>query len=146
AKDYIIKSIPVRQGQMISLILERDESVQVAFRKVQQRDLLGDVSYVNMPEILDKSYTTNSLEGLQSLVGGFNGNIWGMNGYLVLVDGIPRDASSILPVEVEQVSFLKGVAAAALYGSRAAKGVVYITSKRGAIQKQQISTRVNAGI
>lgn len=53
----------------------------------------------------------------------------GVCGYLVLVDGIPRDATSILPVEIEQVS-LKGVAAVALYGSRAAKGVVYAW-KRG---------------
>ncbi len=34
----------------------------------------------------------------------------------------------------------------ALYGSRAAKGVIYITSKKGVVQKQQISTRIDAGI
>lgn len=147
AKGYIAKSVVVRSGSKeINLTLDKDQSVQVAFKKVQEKDLLGGVSYVNLPEILDKNYTTYSLDGLSTFVGGFNGNIWGTGGYLVLVDGIPRDATSILPVEIEQVSFLKGVAAIALYGSRAAKGVVYITSKKGVIQKQQISVRVNAGI
>ncbi|WP_281297500.1 SusC/RagA family TonB-linked outer membrane protein [Flavobacterium limnophilum] len=147
ATGYNTKSVVVTpQSNEISLVLDKDQSVQVAFKKVQERDLLGDVSYVNIPEILAKNYTTYSLDGLQAFVGGFNGNIWGSGGYLVLVDGIPRDATSILPVEIEQVSFLKGVAAVALYGSRAAKGVIYITSKKGVVQKQQISTRIDAGI
>lgn len=147
ATGYNTKSVVVTpQSNEISLVLDKNQSVQVAFKKVQERDLLGDVSYVNIPEILAKNYTTYSLDGLQAFVGGFNGNIWGSGGYLVLVDGIPRDATSILPVEIEQVSFLKGVAAVALYGSRAAKGVIYITSKKGVVQKQQISTRIDAGI
>ena len=147
ATGYNTKSVVVTpKSNEISLVLDKDQSVQVAFKKVQERDLLGDVSYVNIPEILAKNYTTYSLDGLQAFVGGFNGNIWGSGGYLVLVDGIPRDATSILPVEIEQVSFLKGVAAVALYGSRAAKGVIYITSKKGVVQKQQISTRIDAGI
>ena len=147
ATGYNTKSVVVTpKSNEISLVLDKDQSVQVAFKKVQERDLLGDVSYVNIPEILAKNYTTYSLDGLQAFVGGFNGNIWGSGGYLVLVDGVPRDATSILPVEIEQVSFLKGVAAVALYGSRAAKGVIYITSKKGVVQKQQISTRIDAGI
>ena len=147
AKGYLTKSVVVTpKSSEINLILDKDKSVQIAFRKVQERDLLGDVSYVNIPEILEKNYTTYSLDGLQAFVGGFNGNIWGSGGYLVLVDGIPRNDTSILPVEIEQVTFLKGVAAVALYGSRAAKGVVYITSKKGVVQKQQINVRVDAGI
>lgn len=145
ATGYITKSVVVTSNE-INLILDKNQSVQVAFKKVQETDLLGGISYVNLPDILEKNYTTYSLDGLQTFVGGFNGNIWGAGGYLVLVDGIPRGAGSILPVEIEQVTFLKGVAAVALYGSRAAKGVVYITSKKGTIQKQQISVRVNAGI
>jgi TonB-dependent SusC/RagA subfamily outer membrane receptor len=147
AEGYITKSVIITPNtKEIDVILEKDMAVQVAFRKVQERDLLGDVSFVNTAEILNKNYTINSLDGLQSLIGGFDGNIWGMSGYLVLVDGIPRDASSILAVEIDQISVLKGVSAIALYGSRAANGVISITSKRGVIQKQQISTRVNAGI
>lgn len=147
ATGYIPKSVVVKpKSNEVILILDKDEDVQVAFKKVQDKDLLGGVSYVNLPEILKKNYTTYSLDGLQAFIGGYNGNIWGSGGALVLVDGIPRDDTTILSVEIEQVSFLKGVAAVALYGSRAAKGVIYITSKKGAIQKQQISVRVDAGI
>lgn len=146
APGYIMKSVIATSTEM-NLILEKSKEVQVAFKKVQESDLLGEVSFVNLPDILEKNYTTYSLDGLQTFVGGFNGNsIWGSGGYLVLVDGIPRGAGSILPVEIEQVTFMKGVAAVALYGSRAAKGVVYITSKKGSIQKQQISVRANTGI
>jgi len=147
AKGYVTKSVVINtESNEIDLILDKDRSVQVAFKQVQERDLLGGVTYVNLPEILEKNYTTYSLDGLQAFVGGYNGYIWGAGGFLVLVDGIPRDAGTILPVEIEQVSFMKGVAAVALYGSRAAKGVIYITSKKGNIQKQQINVRVDAGI
>ncbi|RDV17190.1 SusC/RagA family TonB-linked outer membrane protein [Pontibacter diazotrophicus] len=132
----------------ISLASDKSaQPVQVAFRKVAQKNLLGGVSAVNVPGILRENYFTNSLEDLEAYVGGFNGaNIWGMDSYLVLVDGIPRDAESVLPTEIEQVTFLKGVSAVALYGSRAAKGVVYISTKRGEAQDQQINVRVNAGV
>src|SRR5690606_21240921 len=66
--------------------------------------------------------------------------------YLVLIDGIPRDAGSVNPTEIEQISLLKGISAVALYGSQAAKGVVQITTKRGKVQKQEIEVNVNAGI
>ncbi|WP_207431387.1 SusC/RagA family TonB-linked outer membrane protein [Sabulibacter ruber] len=120
--------------------------VQVAFRKVNKGSVPEGVSVVQLSEILEKSYTTSSLEGMEAFAGGFNGNIWGMDGYLLLVDGVPRDAGSVMPTEIEQVTFLKSVSAVALYGSRAAKGVVYITTKRGEAQEQQIKARVNAGM
>lgn len=71
-----------------------EPSVQVAFRKVAQDDLLGGVSVIDMEQVNDKNYTTYSLDNLQGYVGGWNGNsLWGMDGdnagYLVLVDGVP---------------------------------------------------------
>ena len=120
--------------------------VQAAFRKVQKKDLHGDVTAVNIAEMLERNYTTNALENMEGLANGFHGNIWGMDSYLLLVDGVPRDAGSVMPTEIEHISFLKGVSAVALYGSRAAKGVVYITTKRGELGDLQIRARVNAGI
>ncbi|MFA9191417.1 SusC/RagA family TonB-linked outer membrane protein [Flavobacterium sp. FZUC8N2.13] len=147
AKGFTAKRFTVSSNQNdINLILSKENTVQVAFKKVNERDLSSGISFVDVEEVLNKSYSTYSLDGMQSLVGGFNYNIWGQGGYLVLVDGFPRDPGSILPVEIDQISFLKGVNAIALYGSRAAQGVVYITSKRGKVQKQQISVRANAGI
>jgi TonB-linked SusC/RagA family outer membrane protein len=122
------------------------EVVQVAFRKVAKNDLLGGVSSVNVSELMKKNYMTYSLEGMEAWASGYNGNSpWGMGGYLLLIDGVPREAGNVLPTEIEQISFLKGANAVALYGSRAAKGVVYITTKRGEAHSQQINVRVNAG-
>lgn len=121
-------------------------SVQVAFRKVAQSDLLGSVSVVDMTELIEKNYTTYSLDNMQALVGGWTGNsIWGMDDYLVLVDGVPRDANNVMPTEIEQITFLKSASSVVLYGSRAAKGVIYITTKRGGIEPLKVNVRANTG-
>lgn len=130
----------------INLNKENSNLVQVAFKKEESRDLIGGISFINQPEILEKNYTTYSLDGVNALIGGFNGNIWGMGGYLMLVDGVPRDAGTVLSTEIDQITILKGVSAVALYGSRAAKGVIYITTKKGKVQKQQITTRFDNGV
>lgn len=127
--------------------------VKTAFRSVAQDDLLGGVSYVNVEEMLNKNYTTYSLDHMESLVSGWNGkSLWGMDedngqGYLVLIDGIPRDANNVQPSEIAQITFLKSASAVALYGSRAAKGAILITTKRGqAREGLKIDLNVNAGI
>ena len=127
--------------------------VKTAFRSVAQDDLLGGVSFVNVEEMLNKNYTTYSLDHMESLVSGWNGtSLWGMDadnnqGYLVLIDGIPRDANNVQPSEIAQITFLKGANAVALYGSRAAKGAILITTKRGeAREGLKIDLNVNAGI
>ncbi len=53
------------------------------------------------------------------------------NNPLVLIDGIPDDINGIDPNDIESVSVLKDAAAAAIYGSRGANGVILITTKRG---------------
>lgn len=123
------------------------KTAQVAFRKIPQADLPGGVSVVDIPEMMKQNYMTYSLENMEAWAGGYNGNsMWGMGGYLLLIDGVPREAGNVVPTEIEQISFLKGVNAVALYGSRAAKGVVYITTKRGKAGRQQIDVRVNSGV
>jgi TonB-linked SusC/RagA family outer membrane protein len=124
---------------------KNDSIVNVAFGKVAKSDLLGGVSTVNVSELLKKSYGTNSLDNLQSFVGGYTGNVWGQEA-LVLVDGIPRRASDIRMVEVESITVLKGASAVALYGSNASKGVILITTKRGSIKPLSIDVRANTGI
>ncbi len=122
------------------------QQVQIAFRKVDDKDLLGGVSVVNVKEIMKKDYITYSLDGMEALTNGFHGNLWGMDSYLLLVDGVPRDINNIMPSEIDQISFLKGVGAVALYGSRAAKGVIFITTKRGKGNTQKINVRANTGM
>ena len=60
---------------------------------------------------------------------------------LVLVDGIPRSLNNIDPDEIETFSLLKDASATAVYGAEGANGVILITSKRGKIQKTQVSYR-----
>jgi TonB-linked SusC/RagA family outer membrane protein len=60
---------------------------------------------------------------------------------LVLVDGVPRSLNNIDPDEIETFSLLKDAAATAVYGAEGANGVILITSKRGKIQKTEISYR-----
>ena len=50
--------------------------VNVAFRTVNEADLMGGVSTVNMIEQAKKDYTTYSLDGMDALVGGYNGQLW----------------------------------------------------------------------
>ncbi|MEI3796599.1 MULTISPECIES: SusC/RagA family TonB-linked outer membrane protein [unclassified Chitinophaga] len=146
----LISGTPVLQAQDTTaktISNMPDERVQVAFRKVDRKDLPGGVSAVDVASQLKLNYMTSSLENMDGWVNGFNGNsMWGMGSYLLVIDGVPREAGNVMPTEIEQISFLKGVNAVALYGSRAAKGVVYITTKRGNPGNQRIDIRANAGV
>jgi len=123
------------------------QQVQVAFRKAAPQDLAGYVPVVNMEELMRQNYLTYPLDGMEALAPGFNGNsLWGMGSYLLLIDGVPRDIGNVMPTEIAQISFLKGVEAVALYGSRAAKGVICITTKRGQANNTRIDVRVNSGL
>lgn len=133
-------------GTAISNVPENN-TAQVAFRKLNKKDVLGGIAVVDVSTQMTQNYMNYSLENMESWASGFNGNsMWGMGSYLLVVDGVPRDATNVLPTEIEQISFLKGVNAVALYGSRAAKGVVYITTKRGKAGNQRIDVRANGGI
>lgn len=121
------------------------EKVQVAFRSIDQRDLLGGVSVVDMKEMSEKAYTNGSFGFIDNVVGGFDGNIWGNNEHLVVVDGMVRDANNVLPHEIDQITLLKGAAAVVLYGPRAAKGVISITTKRGQVGDLRINIHANTG-
>ena len=134
--------------QNISMEADADaQPVQIAYRKVNDDELSGGMEVVNLSEIMEENYITYPLDGIEAFAGGYTaGNIWGLNDNLILIDGVPRDVGSIMPTEIDQITFLKGVSAVALYGSRGAKGVISITTKHGKVHKQKISVRANTGI
>ncbi len=143
---FLIEAQNNEGNETDTLKLIKDPLVQVAYKKVAKSELLGGVSVVDLAEITKMNYTTYSLDNMQGYIGGYTGNsLWGMGDYLVLVDGIPRDANNVLPTEIEQITFLKGASAIAIYGSRAAKGVISISTKRGADSELDIKVRVNTG-
>ena len=129
-----------------------DTQVQVAYRTVAEGDLIGSVAVLDYEELTDKNYNTYSLDNMQAYVSGFNGNsLWGMDGdnnqgYLVLIDGVPRAANNILPTEISTITFLKSAQAVVLYGSRAAKGAILIPTKRGTNDGLSVSVRANTGV
>lgn len=65
----------------------------------------------------------------------------GVQNPLILVDGIPRSFNDIDPNEIATFSVLKDAAATAVYGAEGANGVILVTTKRGRIQKTQITYR-----
>lgn len=114
-------------------------------------DIVGGVTVVNVEAMQKKDHTNYALDNMQGYVGGWNGaSLWGMDGdndggYLVIVDGVPREANNVLSSEIKDITFLKSAAAVVLYGSRAAKGAIVITTKRGEARPLTIAVNANAG-
>ncbi|WP_199898526.1 SusC/RagA family TonB-linked outer membrane protein [Prolixibacter bellariivorans] len=121
-----------------------DKTVNVAYRTEEEKDVSGAISVLNPSDYLDKGYSTNTLDGVAAYVGG--NNLWNMGNALVLIDGVPRSINDVTPSEIAQITFLKGANAVVLYGSRAANGVIQITTKRGKAGKRWTSVRANAGV
>ncbi len=118
------------------------DTVNMAFRKVDARDIVQPYSKVKVSEIIEKGYSTYNLDNMQALAAGFNGELWQQGGALVFVDGVPRNIANLLPDEIEDITFLKGASAVVLYGSKAAKGAILITTKRG--KEQDLKTNIRA--
>ena len=133
------------------------KKVHVAFRDKDADQLLGGISYIDMEELQKKNHTTTSLEDMYGLIGGWNGhNLWGMDNDrldtnddgdlpLVIIDGVKRPSNNVLPSEIEQITFLKSAQAVVLYGAKAAKGAILITTKRGKVDGLQITANANTG-
>ena len=124
---------------------------EATFREAAPSRIVGGVSVVNVAENQKKDHTFGVFDNMQGFVSGWNGNsLWCMDsdndgGYLVIVNGVPRSHNDVLPSEVEEITFLKSAAATVLYGSRAAKGAILITTKRGEDKPLTIDVNANAG-
>ena len=130
-----------------------DEVVVVGYATQQKVNVTGSVEVVEASEITRQPVfqTSQALAGLvpgltavQSSGQPGNDNavlrIRGIgtlgngqkNNPLILVDGIPDDINGVDPADIKSVSVLKDASAAAIYGSRAANGVILVTTHRGA--------------
>jgi TonB-linked SusC/RagA family outer membrane protein len=132
----------------VVLRIDKSEtSVNVAFRQAEKSDILGGVASVDIANVIDHNYFTNTMDRLYTYVSGYNGaTMWGIGDMLTLVDGVPRALDNVMPNEIESITFLKGAQAVNLYGSRGAKGAILVTTKRGEIQPLKITVRANEGI
>ena len=124
---------------------ETDSLVQTAFGVTAREDLLGGVSSINISQLLEKDYHIASLDNLDAFVGGYSGSVWGQ-APLILIDGSPRETAYVRASEIESVTVLKAASAVALYGSKAAKGAILITTKRGKEEPLRVNVRANTGM
>lgn len=85
-------------------------------------------------------------EGYGIRIRGFSTSVTSTANALVLVDGIEQDINLIDPADVESISVLKDASSAAIYGARAAAGVILVTTKQGSAGKMRVSFNTYFGI
>ncbi|MDR2811408.1 MAG: SusC/RagA family TonB-linked outer membrane protein, partial [Tannerellaceae bacterium] len=165
---YIPQEVVVGNRSVVSVRLEEDaqsldEIVIIGYGTVRKTDLTGAVSSVKNNDIKSQgvSNVTHSLQGkipgvtIES-AGGTPGagtrvlirgiGTFGNANPLYLVDGVPVDNISNIPAgDIESMNILKDASAAAIYGSRAANGVVLVTTKSGLHGTPKISFDANVG-
>lgn len=165
---YLTQDIKVGNKTSLNIELVEDtqnleEVVVVGYGVQKKSSISGSISSVGQDDI-KKSATSNLSE---SLVGRMPGLIavnesgkpgsgskllirgqgtWNNSDPLVIVDGIERDFSNLDPNEVENISVLKDAAAAAVYGARAANGVILVTTKRGKDGKPSVKLDTYYGL
>lgn len=129
------------------LYSEKD-NINVAFGKEKRGDIVGSVSVIEPDEIVKYDNTQSLSDAMTGRILGLLGssNIRGLGNALFVVDGLPRDISSLNMSEVDQITVLKDINSSILYGSAAVNGVVLITTKRGQAHKQMVNVTGYYGI
>lgn len=165
---YATQRISVNGRSSIDVILEADnrsldEVVVVGYGTMRRRDITGSITSVEGRKMAEY-VVPNPVMALQGRAPGVmvttntgapNGNftvrirgnnsIRGGNDPLYIIDGMPASPSSINSLDIESVEVLKDASATAIYGSRAANGVILITTKRGKTGKAAVAYDVNYG-
>jgi TonB-linked SusC/RagA family outer membrane protein len=140
------------------------DKVDLAFRNVYEGDVVGFVSRINADKVNAFDYTAwasdvfagrtlgmlggNTIRGIGIgiNVADITGSGFGSGNALFVVDGLPRDIGSLRLSEIEDITVLKDVNAAILYGTAAINGVVLITTKRGEAYKKRSDFTASYGI
>ena len=140
-----------------------DEVVVIGYGNQKKVNLTGAVASVSTDDIKDR-VQTNVLSAVQGTVPGVTiisrpgstpsinfrgrGNL-GTSAPLYVIDGAIADAtvfSNLDPNTIESISFLKDAASSAIYGSRAAYGVVLVTTKGGKAEKMNVAYSGYVGV
>lgn len=151
--------------QMTENNLLLDEVVVIGYGTQKKVNLTGAVSSVK-GDVMNERTFNNSTTALQGMApgltiidkGGEPGNesssinirgigTLGKSNPLILVDNVPVSSmNDVLPQDIESVSILKDAASASIYGSRAANGVILVTTKRGSEKKLTINYNFNYSV
>lgn len=160
---YKEQQIPVNSQKTVTIKLTEDsqaleEVVVVGYGTQKKVNLSGSVTSVNVSEMAESRPLTNISTALAGTAPGVqitsSNNIPSNNGDadikvrgqgtlnnsspLVIIDGVEGSLNSVSPQDVETVSVLKDAASSAIYGSRAANGVILITTKSGKSGKMKL--------
>lgn len=140
--------------------------IQVAYGTAKKTSLTGAISSVTAEEINKRPVTSvvSALEGTTTgiqvnntygqpgespsiRIRGFN-TVNGDNSPLYVLDGVPfgGNISDLNSADIESISVLKDAASAALYGNRAANGVILITTRRGKNDRAKVNISTNQGV
>lgn len=146
-KEFLVNSSPA----IIELAPSADfleEVVVVGYGKQKRTNLTGAVASLDGKTLSNRPITSSS-QALQNLPGVYTNQTKGRpgadgaqirvrgvgtlnnNNPLVLVDGVEYDLDKINPNDIASISVLKDAASAAIYGNRAANGVILVTTKQG---------------
>lgn len=155
--EVAINGRTVINQSMTSIATELGEVVVVGYGTQKKVNLTGSVSNVTGKEIASQPVlqTSSALIGKMPGVtviqssgqpGGDASTIrirgigtLGNSDPLVLIDGVPGNMNGVDPREIADISVLKDAASASIYGSRAANGVILITTKRGESGKMKVN-------
>ena len=141
-----------------------DEVVVTGYTTQRKADLTGAVSAVSAKD-LEKQQENNPMKALQGKIPGMNisadGNPSGAatvrirgigtlndNDPLYIIDGVPTKSGmhELNPNDIESIQVLKDAASASIYGSRAANGVIIITTKKGAEGKIRVDLDASVAV
>ncbi|MFL9484278.1 SusC/RagA family TonB-linked outer membrane protein [Chitinophagaceae bacterium LWZ2-11] len=144
-------------ASLIAQVTQMNEVVVVGYGTQKKVNLTGAVGVVKMEDMQDRPLT-NSSQALQGTVAGVyalqssgkpgdDGTVidirgvgtFGDNTPLILIDGFPGSMANVNPNDIQSISVLKDAASASIYGSRAANGVVLITTKKGTPGKLRVN-------
>lgn len=164
----LTQEIEVGSQTIIDVTMQMDaigieEVVAVGYGVMKKSDLTGAVASVKS-ETLNKVAVSNPAETLQGRIAGVNvTNIGGApgggvkvtvrgvgtinnNSPLYIIDGVPGSFYMLNPDDIESVEVLKDGAAAAIYGTEAANGVILVTTKGGSEGKMKIEMHAKYGV
>jgi len=158
---YATREVPVGASPMTIVLGEDanllDEIVVVGYGSVKKSDVVGAVSSVDVDEATAIP-TTNVSEMLRGRAAGVQVNLADArpggtsnivirgkvslvgNDPLIIVDGVPYDnINDVAPEDITSIEVLKDASSQAIYGARAANGVILITTRRGKAGKLQVN-------
>ncbi len=140
SENIVLEKAPFLMGE--------NDVMNIPFGKVKKGESVNGVTVINAEEILKQDNVTSVEELLYGRTLGLLGstNIRGVGDALVIVDGLPRDISTLNVEEIDQIAILKDINSSVLYGTQAQNGVINITTKRGEAQKRVMNLFVEQGI